>query len=197
MADEKLELEEEQTEEQVEEEGSGKGWFSRFIDWCKAHPKTVFVTRVLLWCAFSAVLPFVFIAWRYGIFSKHSSMKLSGWGIIAVIILIVFAMTLIKYVYKGLKPGFFKQCVGGAVKIILPLTILLLLITSVQNSISYFKQALGCVIICEAIGIPLNPFPAWLEKRRIEKQLSEAETMSDIMWGKFFEQKKKEEEGKE
>lgn len=156
------------------------------------HPRTVFWIRFFAWCLFAAVLPFLFIAWRYGIFSKASAIKLSGWGFIAIIIVIVFIITLISYLYKGMKPGLAKQCVTGFVKIILPLTILLLLVVSIEDSIKLFKQALCCVILCEIIGIPLNPLPDWLEKRKKEQHDEKIETVSDVFWDKFFNRKDKE-----
>ena len=159
-------------------------------EWCKEHPKTVFAIRFVLWAACAAVLPFAFIAWRYDIFTTESKIKLTGWGFIAVIILIVFVSTLIKYIYKGLKPGLAKQCVFGFVSIVLPLVILYLLITSIEANMRLFKQALGRTILCEAVGIPLNPFPAWLAKRAKEDKAKEAETVSDIFWDKFFSKKK-------
>lgn len=159
-------------------------------EWCKEHPKTVFAIRFVLWAACAAVLPFAFIAWRYDIFTTESKIKLTGWGFIAVIILIVFVSTLIKYIYKGLKPGLAKQCVFGFVSIVLPLVILYLLITSIEDSLRLFKQALGCTILCEAVGIPLNPFPAWLAERAKEDKAKEAKTVSDIFWDKFFSEKK-------
>ena len=154
------------------------------------HPKLIFGIRLALWCTFAAILPFIFIAWRYGIFHSESKIKLTGWGIIAVIIVIVFLITLIKYLYEGMKPGFAKQCISGVVKIILPLVILLLLVIEIKNHIALVEQALSCVILCELVGIPLNPFPSWLEKRRIEQGKEKAETMSEIFWDTFFKKKK-------
>jgi hypothetical protein len=162
-------------------------------EWIEKHPKTFFCIRGIFWFIFSCGLPFAFIAWRYGIFTSQSKIKLTGWGMIAIIIAIVFIITLIKYLYKGLKPGLAKQCIFGFVSIILPLVILYLLIISIQSDIDLFKQALGCVIICELVGIPLNPFPAWVEQKRKERKEEEASSLSDIVLDKFFKKKKEEE----
>lgn len=162
-------------------------------DWCDEHPKAVFAIRCVLWIISAAVLPFLFIAWRYGIFTNSSKMSLTGWGFIAIIIVVIFIITFIKYICKALKPGFAKQCIVGFVTIILPLTVLYLLVCSVEDTIALFKQALGCVIICELVGIPLNPFPAWLEQKRVADKKEEADTMTDIFWKKFFDKKKEEE----
>lgn len=160
------------------------------VDWMHDHPKTVFTIRFVFWAIFSAGLPFAFIAWRYGIFKAASKMQLSGWGMIGILLLAVFIITLIKYAYKGLKPGFLKQCLTGLVSVILPLVVLYALISSIESDIALFKQALGCVILCEMIGIPLNPLPGWLEKRRIEQKKTDAESVSDILWDGFFKRKK-------
>ena len=178
-------------EEKTESEEKEKK--KSLVEWCEEHPKTVFSIRFVLWVTCAAALPFAFIAWRYGIFTNDSKISLTDWGFVAIIILVVFASTLIKYIYKGLKPGMAKQCIFGFASIILPLAVLYLLITSIEDSINLFKQALGCAILCEAIGIPLNPFPAWIAKRQSENEREKAETMSDILWDKFFKKKKEDE----
>lgn len=178
-------------EEKVEQVGTEQK--KSFIDWCKEHPKTVFTIRFILWAACAAALPFAFIAWRYDIFAPTSKIGLTGWGFIAIIIVIVFISSLIKYIYKGLKPGLAKQCIFGFVSIVLPLIILYLLISSIEDSIRLFKQSLGCVILCEAVGIPLNPFPEWIAKRQSENEQANLENMSDVFWDKFFKKKKDDE----
>ena len=160
------------------------------LEWCEDHPKTVFAIRFVLWTAFAAALPFAFIAWRYQIFTPQTKMQLTGWGFIAILILIIFVITLIRYVYKGLRPGVFKQCIAGFTKVVLPLCILLLLVHSIESTIHLFKQALGCVILCETAALPFNPFPTWLEKRRKEDKTIEAESVADVFWDKFFKMKK-------
>lgn len=182
------EVKKEQTEQEQPEES--KKTKKGFVEWYQEHPKTVFGIRFALWVTFSAILPFIFIAFRYGIFTNESKISLSGWGIIAIVIIIVFIITLVRYLYEGMKPGLAKQCVGGVCKIVLPLVVLLLLVVEIKNHIQLVEQALGCVIVCELVGIPLNPFPEWLERRRIEQGKEKAETLSDIFWDTFFKKKK-------
>lgn len=185
-------VEEEVKTEQTEQEQpkESKKEKKSFAEWYSEHPKTVFSIRFVLWATFSAILPFIFIAYRYGIFTKNSKISLSGWGIIGVVILVVFLITLVKYLYEGMKPGLAKQCVGGVCKIVLPLVIVLLLVVEIKNHIQLVEQALGCVILCELVGIPLNPFPEWLERRRVEQGKEKAETLSEIFWDTFFKKKK-------
>lgn len=162
---------------------------AKFVEWMEAHPKTVFIIRLILWTTFACVLPCAFIAWRYGIFTKASQLHLSGWGAIAIVIAVVFTIKVIKYFYKGMKPGFLKQCIHGFCSIILPLLILLIVVVAIRDSLDLFIQALGCVIICELIGIPLNPFPAWLEKRKQEDGKEHVESITDIVLDKIFKRK--------
>ena len=183
-------VEEEVKKTEEEQPEKSKKTKKSFVEWYNEHPKTVFAIRFVLWATFSAILPFIFIAFRYGIFTNKSQISLSGWGIIAVVIILVFAITLVKYLYEGMKPGLAKQCVGGVCKIVLPLVVLLLLVVEIKNHIQLVEQALGCVILCELVGIPLNPFPEWLERRRVEQGKEKAETLSDIFWNTFFKKKK-------
>ena len=191
MADEETKLEETpEKENSVAEEPKEK---KTIWQWLQEHPKTVFATRVLAWTCFAMVLPFVFIAYRYGLFRDNGAISVSGWGIIAIIIVLVFAITVINYIRKGLKPGMLKQCVMGVVKVIIPLVAVLLIVQGIRTDIDLFTKALGVTIACELVAIPLNPFPAWLEKRRKEQNLEEQEGMFEAMWNKFFAKKKENE----
>lgn len=172
-----------ENEENVEKKKGFKSWYSE-------HPKTVFTIRAILWATFSAILPFLFIVWRYGIFKPSCKIKLSGWGIIGVIILILFVIKLVSYLIKGMKFSLAKQCILGFLRIVLPLVLLLLFVIEVKNNIQLIYQALICVIACEIVGIPLNPFPAWLEQKRIEEGKEQANDLFDMFLDKFFKRKK-------
>ena len=51
---------------------------------------------------------------------------------------------------------------------IIPLLVLLYFIEKVSGDIATFEQALTCVIVCEAIAIPIDPLPVWAYQRNIE-----------------------------
>lgn len=142
-----------------------------------------FITRFVLWAIFACAMPFTFIAWRYDLFTKVSKVSLSGWGIIALIILFFF----IKYCLKMLKEGqpysMFTQLVSGIIKIILPLVVLLVLLNSIKDNIDLCIQSLTCVIVCETIAIPLNPLPKWVEANKE----SQAENRTDKFISKLGE----------
>lgn len=163
-------------------------------EWLREHPKSVFATRALVWTVFAMVLPFLFIAFRYGIFEKSDTIALSGWGIIGVIIVLVFCLSLFSYIKQGMEDGMFKQCLMGFTKVIIPLLAVLLVVQGIKTNIELFETALGVTIACEFIAIPINPFPEWLAKRKREKNLKEQESVFGALWDKFFAKKKENEE---
>lgn len=163
--------------------------------WIAEHPKTTFAVRAIAWAVFAAVLPFVFIAYRYGIFKAQNRLALSGWGILAVIIVAAFLIGLLGYLKQGMKEGMAKQCIMGFCKIVVPLIMVMVIVKGIQNNIGLFIKALGVTITCEIIAIPINPFPEWLEKRRKEQGLEERESMFGALWDKFFAKKKENENG--
>ena len=162
-------------------------------EWLNEHPRAVFLTRAAAWAIFAGGLPFAFIAWRYGIFKDQGSIVISGWGILGIVFLAVVFLAIASYVKQGMRPGFFKQCVSGFCKIILPLTALMLIIQGIKNDIQLFENALGVTIVCEIIAIPINPFPEWLEKRKKELKLEEQESFLGACWDTFFNKKKENE----
>ena len=97
MAEEEVKVEEQKQEEPKAEEPKSepkqetetKKKKKSLVAWCKEHPRVVFWTRLVLWATFAAILPFVFIANRYGIFSSSSKIKLTGWGFIAIVIIAI------------------------------------------------------------------------------------------------------------
>jgi hypothetical protein len=163
--------------------------------WMAEHPKTTFAARAFTWAAFAAILPFMFIAFRYGIFKNQGTIAISGWGIIAVVIVAVFLIGLLGYLKQGMREGMAKQCIVGFCKIVVPLLMVLAVVQGIRSNIDLFVKALGVTIACEIVAIPINPFPAWLEERRKEKNLEERESLFGALWDKFFAKKKEYENG--
>lgn len=115
-----------------------------------------------LWSAFSCVIPVAYIVWRYDLFTEVSRIQFGGWGLVAVVIVAAFAYAVLKYVKRGMaKWSMAKQVIAGIMKVIVPLLALFFAIKAIQDSIDAFLQALGAVIACEAVAIPLNPLPKW------------------------------------
>ena len=76
-----------------------------------------------------------------------------------------------------------KQVLNGVGKVIIPLMALLCVVMAISSNIKYFEQALCCVIICEAIAIPINPFPQWIYKKTNGKLESTLDFLSFIIKG--------------
>lgn len=175
----------------VLEEPAKKKSLKEFIE---SHPKSVFWIRFVIWALFAAVLPFLFIAFRYGIFDKLSSISISGWGLVAIIIVMCFAFYLVRCLRMGLKgrSPFVLQCVNGVCKVIVPLVCALFLLDSIKNSIAVFEQALIVVTLCEAIAIPINPMPVWVHEMNEGKKEEDRKDAIGYLWSEYFSRKKHE-----
>lgn len=158
----------------------------------KEKETRIFVIRAILWALFSCVIPVLFIGFRYDLFRKASSLQLSGWGIIAVIIIAVFLYVLTKYIRAGFGQwSFVKQIIDGIIKVVLPFATVLAISISVRNNLDAFIQSLSCVLISEVIAIPVNPFPEWVAK----KTQGRFESMVDFVADRFYNKKKEEHKG--
>lgn len=148
--------------------------------------KKVFIARTILFAIFGCVLPFVFIAWRFEIFSNGGSrVSLTGWGVIAIIIVFFFVVYCLKILKNSIPFSMTYQILSGLIKVILPLLLLLIFINALEDSIKQFKQALCIVIGCEAVAIVVNPFPKYMHDKGIEK--------TDNLMDTFIEKWKKKE----
>lgn len=123
-----------------------------------------FVIRFILFTLFACILPFTFIAWRYELFSKVNEMSLTGWGIIGILIIAIFCFYVLNAIKKGMPYSMFTQIVDGIIKVEMPLILIYLLLSNIQATIDLFLQCMVCIIICEAIAIPINPLPKWIKE---------------------------------
>ena len=181
--DVKLEVEEELQEEPTEEKKS-----SKLLDWLEGHPKSVFWTRFILWSLFACALPFGFIVWRFNLFQKIAKVQIGGWGIVAIVLVALFAITIIRYIRMAInaKHTLIGQILGGFVKIIIPLLVALAILYSVRDNVNLMIQVLGCVTICEAIAIPLNPLPKWAYEAQKDVREEERKETADYILDGFF-----------
>ena len=164
---------------------------NKLLKWIDEHPKTTFWSRLTLWLIFAAALPCAFIFWRFKLFHKVSQMQISGWGIIAIVILALVVMTIIRYIklaFKG-RYSLIGQLLGGFCKIIIPLLALLAILNSMKDSIEMMIQVVGCVTICEAVAIPLNPLPKWAYEMQKDIRVEERKETVDYVLDGFFSRK--------
>ena len=141
--------------------------------------KKIFLARLILFTIFACVLPFSFIAWRYHIFTTLNSISLSGWGIIAIVIALVFIVYVARMLKRGMPYSMLTQRIGGLLKVTLPLVLLYVVVNAIKNQSEIFLQALLVVIISETIAIPINPFPKWLNDNQIKKEDSYFEKLKN------------------
>lgn len=124
-----------------------------------------FLIRFISFSIFACVIPFSFVAWKYKLFEKDK-LSITGWGMIAILILSFFAIYLLNAIKKGMPYSMFTQVVNGIMKVEIPLIMLYMLVISLQNTFELFLQCLTCIIVCEGIAIPLNPLPGWIGSKR-------------------------------
>lgn len=132
------------------------------------NEKKIFWTRFTLWVLFALIVPVAFLVWRFDLFRQVSKVSIGGWGLLAIIIVVVFFKTLLKYIKKGMPYSLTRQVLDGLVKVIIPLSALYAVLFAMQNSINYFLQALSVLIVSEAIAIPINPMPKWVNDNKKE-----------------------------
>ncbi len=152
----------------------------------------IFWTRVIIWSLFACVIPVLFIGYRYDLFKKVGSLQLSGWGLIAVIIILIFAYAVIKYLKAGFNEwSMTQQIINGIIKVILPLVTAIVITINIKNNLDAFIQSLSCVLISEVIAIPLNPFPEWIWKKTQGKLDSTIDFVVEKLYNKTSGTKKK------
>lgn len=141
----------------------------------KKMSKRQFWIRFCLWSLFAVVAPIAFLAWRYGLFTTVQSeaqvkTSLSGWGIMAVIIVSFFLLYIVKEAKKSVpKSSMLSQCLDGYSLLIIPF-LLVLMLESIKDNIENFIELLIAIIICEAIAIPINPMRRWAFENKIDIQ---------------------------
>lgn len=128
-----------------------------------------FITKVILFVLFGALLPLAFVMWRYGCFTD-GGFTMAGWGWIAAMVIFFFMLYVMNQLRKTLPWSYFSQIVTGMMKVILPLTLVYVLVWNLQDSIDYFLQSLAAIIVCECVAICVNPFPKWRHDHKIEER---------------------------
>jgi uncharacterized protein YqhQ len=160
-------------EEKTEEENSS----------IRKMSKTEFWTRLALWVVLALVVPIVYLAIAYGLFTCKSgtSMQLSGWGTVAVVFAGVMLIVVVMQARATLPRGTFaRQCIDGALALI-PLLCAILVIHAVKANMDGFEKFLIVTFVCEALAVPANPLPHWGLQNHIE--LSENFIVSAIKKG--------------
>lgn len=145
------------------------------------------------------IIPITYIIIKYNLFvvkeeittitRSERSMKIGLLGVMVIGVFIGVIGVLLAYWLKGLKTKFSiaKQIILGAVKLILPLCLVLLIVQLIYNkmclidyqklinwfeaikvSLQEIKDALLIIILCESIAIVINPLPRWCFDNNID-----------------------------
>ena len=92
----------------------------------------------------------------------------SIWGLIAIIILIVFVLKLFNGLRKGMKPGIAKQTIDTICKITIPIIVFIFTFDWMSSFAEEFTQFLIVLVICETIAGVVNPLPQWCFENNID-----------------------------
>lgn len=133
----------------------------------KKMSSKAFISRLAVYIIFGAIIPVAFLCWRFKLFEKVSKVSISGWGLIAIIVISVFFIKLLKAIKKGLPFSFFSRVIGGVCKVTMPLLILTLCSYILQNCMVEVFQFLCVMTISETIAMFVNPLPRWAHENQM------------------------------
>ena len=132
-----------------------------------------FWVRFAIWVILSLIVPFAFIAVKYGLFSptdtlEQTQYKMSGWGVCALVVVGIILMTMMGSAIKCLpKYSMASQCMSGYLKL-MPLLLLIFGLDAIKNSVGSFIEVLIVVFVTQCVAIPVNPFPRWAHENNVE-----------------------------
>lgn len=131
--------------------------------------KKELLLRLSIYYIFGAILPFLFLAWRFELFKKVSKISIGGWGLVGIIFVFLFTTSTIKKIKNGMPYSYAKQILDGVAKVILPLILAAFCVYYMQDLMKELFQFFCIVIVCELIAIFVNPLPQWEHENNIEK----------------------------
>lgn len=132
--------------------------------------RALFWTRFGIYILFQIVVPITFLVWRFKLFQKISTVSIGGWGIVVIILVTAFFVSMIKYVKKGLPFSFLTQCLNGIMKTIIPLIAVAFILNWLKGSINELSQFVIVYILCQIVAIPANPFPKWVHDNNLQQE---------------------------
>lgn len=130
--------------------------------------KKTFWFRFIIYALFGAVIPFVFLTFRFHLFEKVNSISIGGWGVVAILLVAFFIIKVFKGVKKGLPFSIVTQILDGACKVVVPLCIAAFLTYYMQDLMDQIFQFLVVLIACESVAIIANPLPQWEHENKLK-----------------------------
>lgn len=141
----------------------------------KNNSKISFKGKLVLFFAFSMILPIIYLSLRFNLFKVQNS--LSIWAFFVIVIFALVLMFMIKYYLDGMKTkySFLKQLLQGLIKVVFPLLIVLIGLIIFKNKLGWLSENVGLMIEaiaiilgCETIAIIVNPLPKWAFENNVE-----------------------------
>lgn len=132
--------------------------------------KKQFWIRLSLYILLGAIIPVAFLIWRFELFHKVSDIKLSGWGLITIIFIVIFFSKLIKTAKKGLPYSQTVQIFNAISSVFLPLFLVTMCLSMMEGLMKQLFQFVLVLAICETAASMINPIPIWAYQNNIELQ---------------------------
>lgn len=135
--------------------------------------KKEFWIRLSAWITCALLVPIGYLCYKYRIFqptdtAETASYKLTGWGVLAIIVISCFVISMAREALHGLPKGsMIRQCITGFLKLV-PILALIFLLESIERSIGAFKEFLIVFWISNAVAVPINPLPKWAQENNVE-----------------------------
>lgn len=133
--------------------------------------KKQFWTRFSIYVLFGAVIPIIFLSWRFKLFEKVekvSEISIGGWGFVAIILLFLFFTNMLKTIKKGMPINFFTHVIECVIKVSLPLLLIFISIFLLKDFVTELYQVIGLLFVCETVSSISNPLPEWNHQHGIE-----------------------------
>jgi len=107
---------------------------------------------------------------RFHLFQTTTKLQVGLAGIAVIGIMLGVISVLIKFYLEGMKCKYslFKQILQGILKLILPLTLLLVTLIWLGDNVAMIKESLYIIIPCELVAIVVNPLPKWCFENNVE-----------------------------
>ena len=137
--------------------------------------KKELITRLILFLMFSLVAPITYISIRCKLFSTKTT--ISVWFIIVLGVVLAIVSLIIKYYLDGMKTKYsiFKQILEGVIKVILPITFVLISVVWfkskmewIVNNVNLMIEILSIILGCEVIAVIVNPLPKWAFENNVD-----------------------------
>ena len=123
------------------------------------------------------VVPVAFLIWRFKLFGKVSKISVGGWGIITVLVFVIFFAKMLKSIRKGLPFSLTTHIINVIVKVTLPLFLAMMIVYLLRDFMTECFQVLCVLFICETISAIVNPIPQWSHENRLEEQENQMKTV--------------------